>query len=189
MKTLICAVSCLTLVLLPITAMPADNLLKNSGFETETGQDDWSVTWGAFSRENWNTPPEGEQAGYIRGNYAGGNGGAIQRVPGLAEGGVYTVSAMFRTEEGATASYYCFKLEFVNDQGAVLDATVTNLAGLADGVWVQRSITATAPSGTRAGQVVFEADGITGSGSLGSDDWKLLSAEPLASMRTTRKNR
>jgi hypothetical protein len=152
----------------------AENLLKNPGFEDELGPDNWAPAWGTFSRETWNTPPEGAYAAYLRGTWcgAGDGGGVIQSVPALP-GTVYSVSASFYLDNGFTAASQVLKLEFFDDAGKVLEAFTNTLTGLADSKWTEKSISAESPAGAKKVQVVFEATGVGGEGTIGADNFVL----------------
>ncbi len=153
-------------------AAPAQvNLLKNPGFDADIGTNSWNISWGTFSREAWNSP-DGQQAGYIKGAVAGNNGGVIQQLTGIKPGATYNLSARFRTEDDVFGDY-CFKLEFFSDAHGMLLALTNRLTDLVKGRWVSRQITGKAPEGATKAQVVFEGNNISGTGSVGSDGWKL----------------
>ena len=155
-------------------ASSAQNLLKNPGFEDELGADNWAPAWGTFSRETWNTPPEGTYAAYLRGSWCGtgDGGGVIQSVPAVP-GTVYSVSASFYLDNGFTAASHVLKLEFFDDADKVLEAFTNSLTGLADSKWTEKSISAQSPAGTKRVQVVFEATGVGGEGTIGADNFVL----------------
>lgn len=162
-------------VLLVVCAVAgAENLLKNPGFEDELGPDNWAPAWGTFSRETWNTPPEGVSAAYLRGNWcgAGDGGGVIQLVPALPET-VYSVSASFYVDNGFTTASKALKLEFFDEADRVLEAFTNSLTRLEDSKWTEESITAQSPAGTKRMQVVFEATGVGGEGTIGADNFVL----------------
>ena len=152
----------------------AENLLKNPGFEEELTGENWAPVWGTFSRETWNTPPEGTSAAYLRGTWcgAGDGGGVIQSVPAVP-GTVYAVSASFYLDNGFTAASQVLKLEFFDNAGKVLEAFTNSLTGLVDKKWTEESITAQSPAGTKRMQVVFEATGVGGEGTIGADNFVL----------------
>ena len=152
----------------------AQNLLKNPGFEDELGPDNWAPAWGTFSRETWNTPPEGTTAAYLRGSWcgAGDGGGVIQSVP-AAPATVYSVSASFYVDNGFTAASRVLKLEFFDDTGKVIEAFTNSLTDLADGKWTEKTLSAQSPAGTTKVQVVFEVSGVGGEGTMGADNFVL----------------
>jgi hypothetical protein len=152
----------------------AQNLLKNPGFEEELGPDNWAPAWGTFSRETWNTPPEGTSAAYLRGTWcgAGDGGGVIQSVP-AAPGSVYAVSASFYVDNGFTAASEVLKLEFFDSSDKVIEAFTNSLTDLTDGKWTEKSLSAQSPAGTKRVQVVFEATGVGGEGTIGADNFVL----------------
>jgi hypothetical protein len=159
------------------SARAGGNLLKNPGFESAPTAEDWNIVWGWFSREETGKPPEGKMAGFLRGG-TDPEIGAIQYVANLKPGAIYRLSGKFRSETGASAKAYRFKLEFVNDNHDVIGAKVYELNDMVPDQWVMRAVIATAPEGTTGGQVVFEGTGITGSGSVGSDGWRLEEIKP-----------
>ncbi len=159
------------------TARAGGNRLKNSGFERELTPEDWSIVWGSFSREESGKPPEGRMAGFIRGGIDP-EIGTIQTVTDMKPGSIYRLSAKFRTEDGVAATAYRFKLEFTDISNDVIAAKVYDLTDMVNNQWVMRAVIATAPPGTVGGQVVFEGTGITGSGSVGSDGWRLEEIKP-----------
>ncbi|MBN1268180.1 MAG: hypothetical protein JXB04_01210 [Kiritimatiellae bacterium] len=158
-------------VLVMTVAAQAMNLVLNPGFESEPGPGDWSVVWGSFSREDWNRPPEGDYAGYIRGNWGGDteSGGAIQRVQ-VEPGKVYVLRARFYTDNGWAATSRAMKLEFFDGDGALIETYSDDLSVLREGRWMEKSITGWAPEGTALAQIVFEANGLGDKGVLGIDD-------------------
>jgi hypothetical protein len=155
-------------------AASAQNLLKNPGFEDALGPDNWAPAWGTFTRETWNTPPDGTYAAYLRGTWcgAGDGGGVIQSVPAVP-GAVYAVSASFYLDNGFTSASQVLKLEFFDDAGKVIEAFTNSLTDLADKKWTEKSLSAQSPAGTKRVQVVFEATGVGTEGTIGADNFVL----------------
>ncbi len=172
-RAICCAV---LLCVLAAHAAPV-NLLRNAGFESDLATGDWGISWGSFKREPSWKPPEGAYAGFIRGG-VDPNIGVIQQVEGLKPGTVYRLSARFRMENGFTAAKCRFKLEFMNDNWQVIEGKTRELNDLAKDTWVPRAVTATTPAGVTRAQIVFEAEGIVGNGSVAADAWALESLTP-----------
>lgn len=129
------------------------------------------MQWGSASVENWNNPPEGTHACYLKGKWAddGDSAGIIQSLP--AEPFVtYQLSAYFYTDNGWTSESRALKIEFFDKDDNVLLAKTDNLEDLADGTWIKKDLLAQAPEATERMQVVVEAFGMGGSGVLGVDN-------------------
>lgn len=149
------------------------NVLVNSGFESDISPTDWSTVWGGASREEWNTPPEGKYAFYIKGKWGGqDNGGVIQSVP-AAEGNRYALRAMIYCDNGWKAVVQVLKLEFFDSDGNLLDTFSQDLAGLVEKRWTETTVTGAAPAGTARAQVVLEVSGVGNDGLIGIDNVNL----------------
>ncbi|OQA29541.1 MAG: hypothetical protein BWY59_00223 [Verrucomicrobia bacterium ADurb.Bin345] len=176
-RKLLCVAVTLVAVMAVVTAQ--GNLLLNEGFESALSAADWSTTWGAgqFTRQTWNTPPEGSYAIYFYGGWSGGDtwGGGLQAVnAGIAPGIEYDLSAEFYWDNGWSAASQMIKLEFF-DSGANLLAAYTNtLSGLTEATWVTQSVSGTAPAGSTYAQVVFEGSGFGAGGVLAADNFSLV---------------
>lgn len=160
-------------VLATMAGVSRANILVNPGFETEIGATDWSIHWGTFSRENWNKPPEGKFAGFIKGDWAGDDrGGVIQALAASPET-QYTLTAKFYCDNGWQAQTQVLKLEFFDGDGNLLKTFSTDLAKLAEQKWTEKKVFGVSPAGTAKAQVVFEATGVGKAGLLGVDGFDL----------------
>jgi len=148
------------------------NLLVNGGFED--GTTSWTGPWGNGTVENWNTPPEGTEAFYLKGNWAGSgtNEGILQATGAgsITPGSSYTVSGSFYLDNGWTASAQGVKLEFFDSGNNLLGGFTNSLGDLTASQWNTRSLTATAPNNSSYAQVVFEVTGAGAGGVLGADN-------------------
>ncbi len=178
------------LCLVVVAPLAMGNLLVNGGFETATGDStnalrwdgssgagvDSSSRWGNSSRENWNTPPEGSYAVYLKGTWSGLDyGGIWQRVPISSSVSNYTITGSFYQDNGfsqtATAN---LKLEFYDSSYNFLYSVTTNcLTGLGNATWATRSLTTTSSWNSAFAMVVFETGGTGAGGVLGGDDFRL----------------
>jgi hypothetical protein len=159
------------LCIIAATTAGAQNLLENSNFEYGERADNWGHTWGTLILENWNTPPDGIFAAYIRGGWAkaGNLGGLMQSVTNIVPGTTYRVKGLFYFDQGWTAKYKALKMEFFNNAGVLLLAETNELTNLSDGHWVAQMISTIAPPESARAQIVIEASGIGGGGVLGVD--------------------
>lgn len=166
-------------VVLAVAATVAQaNLLLNYGFESALSASDWSATWGAgqFTRQTWNTPPEGSYAIYLYGGWSGGDtwGGGLQAVnSGITAGNTYDLSASFYSDNGWSSASQMLKLEFFDGSATLLAAYTNTLSGLPDASWATRSVSGLAPAGSAYAQVVFEGSGFGANGVLGADNFSL----------------
>ncbi len=160
----------MTLTLLSFVLCAGANELANSGFEEELGESNWKFTWGSFEVEEWNNPPEGQWAGYIKGTWAGkgDSGGIIQAVEGDPSA-TYELSAQFYMDGGWSCEKQAFKLEFFDAEDNLLYAEIRDLDNLRDAQWTRKKMLVMAPEGTTRVQVVFEASGVGEAGVLGID--------------------
>lgn len=155
-------------------AASAANDLRNASFEEEIGEESWHQSWGTFSVEDWNSPPDGDRAGYIKGRWAGGdNGGVLQSVEAIPFS-TYELSAYFYFDNDWSAGQKAMKLEFFDAEDNLLHSKVDELDGLSQGKWVRKRILAKAPEYAVRVQVVIEASETGGDGVLGVDDVKLV---------------
>ena len=189
---------CLMVLVALVISTPAfANLIVNGSFETAgsaaTNAIYWdtqiggtvlaSDQWGNGDRENWNTPPDGGWAYYLKGTWNGevDYAGVWQRVDGGLENQAYTLSGSFYTDNGFSATS-AFKLEFYDNANTFLGSITTNLIGnIGTSTWTPISMTTTSPVNTARLQVVFEVSGANSSGVLGGDNFDLVAIpEPSA---------
>ena len=182
---------CLFVLLVLVVSTPGfADLIVNGSFETAgsaaTNAIYWdtqiggtvlaSDQWGNGDRENWNTPPDGSWAYYLKGTWNGelDYGGIWQRVDGGLPNTEYTLSGSFYTDNGFSATT-AFKLEFYDSVNTWLGSITTNIVGnIPNAAWTTISMTTTSPVNTARMQVVFEMSGANASGVLGGDNFTLI---------------
>ena len=167
--------SVLSAIMVCAAAVAVANVLENSGFEADVGEEDWSTRWGNFGIESWNNPPVGHLAAFIKGKWGGGalNGGCIQSVP-VTAGIEYELKGRFYLDNGWTAETKALKLEFFDQDGVLVRTYADDLTELKDKQWVEIVLRGKAPDDAVRAQVVLEAAGIGEDGVLGADAIELM---------------
>ncbi|HPT16950.1 MAG TPA: Calx-beta domain-containing protein, partial [Kiritimatiellia bacterium] len=165
------------------------NLLNNAGFETQAGTnteaaqgweagcpDAHGARWGTAARVAWR-PLEGSWHGAVRGSWSpsgGTSGGFRQEVPAMP-GQSYVFSVWCWADSTWSASAQGIKLEFLdglNGGSNVLLAATNSTAGVGQS-WVQKTVTATAPTNATWVRATIYADGVGANGALQFDDGSL----------------
>lgn len=159
------------------TAAVHANLLSNPGFEDPLGPDNWSC-WGNADIETWFSPPEGNNAAYLKGDwaYCSDNAGISQvTAPGSIQGNTpYTLTASFYKNDGWSSVQQYVKIEFIDACGTVVGGATNKLPCLPTDIWVEREVSASAPAQSSYARVTFEAVDPGSCGSLGADNFSLL---------------
>ncbi len=165
------------------------NLLSNAGFETQAGTnseaaqyweagypDAHGARWGTAARVAWR-PTEGAWHGAVRGTWSpsGGTSGGFRQEVSALPGQEYAFSVWCWADSTWSASAQGIKLEFLdglNGGSNVLLAVTNSTSGVGQS-WVQKTVTATAPSNATWVRATIYADGVGANGALQFDDCSL----------------
>jgi len=176
---------------------PENNLLQNADFEEQGTSGTTALNWQAGNPDahggtSGNVARESSQmsvyhgawAATIKGKSSGTGqdfGSWWQEIPASA-GTFYQASAYFTSRYwpsissppnfGWTAANQALRLEFRNANGAVLNSVSVSLADVST-TWVQKTVSATAPTGTAWARFVVDASGAGSQGAL-QFDWASL---------------
>jgi len=162
------------------------NLLKNGDFQfapdgsyNPNGGARYWVSFGNAAREDWGVSIGNDQYGATVRNWAGDapDGGWYQDVEG-EPGARYILTCQLTASADLTWSEMQLKFEFYDDGYALLSAETNVLQGVGIGGWTTHEIRATAPAHTRWVRCVFAALGLSTTGSVSSDDYKLIEGPP-----------
>jgi hypothetical protein len=180
-----------------MTGITFGDLLFNASFETQStngsanarfwdtengGGVDSSDVWGNAERADWNTPPAGSYAVYLKGTWSGSDFGGIWQRVTAAPDTLYEVTGDFYTDNGFTG-LNAFKLEFLDSSRTFLTAYTNRLTDLVDSTWVTRDVSGVSPANTAFIQVVFETGSTGAGGVIGGDNFNLTAVpEPSVGM-------
>jgi hypothetical protein len=155
--------------------------IRNAGFETQGSSDTvaqyWDGNnggvWGGSARRAW-TKRSGDWSMALQGNWSGFDYAGIWQSIVVTAGTPYVVKAWFHRDDGWTASSLTLKIEWYNSLDSLISESTLDVNNLAGYTWTEKTLTATAPSGSAKAHVTVSASGIGASACCYIDDMSIV---------------